>query len=226
MRPCEACIGECCRHYFVNLNGHDVRRIAAATGLSPGDFVVLGQEATATPAGFRLDATRTTFNLVLEKRADRDGRQACIFLDVAPDGSGRCHIYEARPAACRAFPARLLGDSVVFRDGIVCPQDSWSSPEPHPEAWRKVLLRSRMEWAVFATLVARWNERAAATPRGEMRTPEEFFDFLAARYERIEALESRSAGEMDEILAGWGQEANGSRLPWEGFASQIEAIAV
>jgi Fe-S-cluster containining protein len=226
MRPCEACIGECCRCYFVNLNGHDVRRIAVATGLPPSDFVVLGQESTPTPAGLRLDATRTTFSLVLEKQPDADGRQACVFLDVAPGGVGRCRVYEARPAACRAFPARLLDDAVVFRDNIVCPQDSWASPEPHPEAWRKVLLRSRMEWAVFGVIVARWNELAAATPRGEMRTPEEFYDFLFARYERIAALESQSARDMDEIIERWGQRsAEGQRLSWERFAGDIEAIA-
>jgi Fe-S-cluster containining protein len=226
MRPCEACIGECCRRYFVNLNGHDVRRIAAATGLPPADFVVFGQEATATPAGLRLDATKTTFNLVLEKRPDADGRQACVFLHVGPSGAGRCRVYEARPAACRAFPARLVGDAVTFRENIVCPQDSWVSPEPHPEAWRKVLLRSRMEWGVYAVVVARWNDRAAATPRGEMRTPEEFYDFLCARYQRIAALECQSAGDMDEIIERWGQRSGDSeRLHWERFAGDVDAIA-
>jgi Fe-S-cluster containining protein len=226
MRPCAACIGECCRHYFVSLNGHDVRRIAAASGLAPTEFVVLGQEATATPAGFRLDATRTTFALVLEKHQSFDGRQACVFLDIGPNGAGRCRIYEARPAACRAFPARLLGDSVTFRDDIVCPQDSWASPVPNPDEWRKILLRSRMEWAVFAAVVARWNERATATPRGEMRTPQEFYDFLFARYERIAALESQFARDMDEIVERWGQRSDeGDRSLWERFASAVDTIA-
>jgi Fe-S-cluster containining protein len=224
MRPCAACIGECCRHYFVNLNGHDVWRIAAATGLSPPEFVVLGQETTATPAGFHLDATKTTFNLVLDKRQDRDGRQACVFLDVGPSGAGRCGVYEARPAACRAFPARLVDDVVMFREDAVCPQDSWASPEPHPEAWRKVLLRSRMEWEVFSTIVARWNERLAVIPRGEMRTPKEFYDFIFVRYERIAALESNSASDMEEIIERWGQPSDGPSL-WKRFAVKIKGIA-
>jgi Fe-S-cluster containining protein len=226
MRPCESCIGECCRHYFVNLNGHDVRRISAATGLPPADFVNLGQEATATPVGFRLDATRTTFNLVLAKRQDADGRQACAFLDIGPEGAGRCSVYASRPAACRAFPARLNGDTVIFRDDAICPQDSWTGTDPDLRAWRDVLLRSRMEWGVYAAVIGRWNERAAGTPRGEMRTPDEFYEFLFTRYERIEALESQSACEMDEILAGWGQPNEGTQQPWERFATRIEAIAV
>jgi Fe-S-cluster containining protein len=223
MRPCESCIGECCKHYYVNLNGHDVRRLSVAAGLAPTQFVTLAQESEPSEVGFKLDATRLTFSLMLEKRPGPDGTQQCTFLVNRDDGIGRCGVYEARPAACRAFPAKLHNGSVIFRQNVVCPKGSWEIPDLDLAAWRTVLMRSKMEWAVYGTVVNRWNQEARAIPRGEMRTPEEFFDFLSVRYERIEALERACATrELEAIIDGWGQTSgDGSPCAWERFAGQV-----
>src|ERR1700674_3020357 len=189
MRPCETCIGDCCRQYFVSLTGHDVWSIATGLQLSPEQFVNVAQEHEATGVGFKLDATKTTFSMVLGKYPGPDGRQQCTFLMNLGDGSGRCGIYALRPAACRVFPAQLRDGGVVFRDEIVCPKGSWDVAALDLPAWRTSLLRSQMEWAIYGSVVRHWNQQAVSTPRGEMRTPKEYYAYLLDRYERLAELE-------------------------------------
>lgn len=226
MHPCEACTGECCRVYFVNLSGFDVWKIASGTKLAPHQFVTIAQESEATGIGFKLDATKMTFAMVLAKNPGRDGTQQCSFLMEFGDGVCRCGIYPLRPSACRVFPARLREGAVAFRDDIVCPKDSFSVDGIDEPAWRMSLLRSQMEWAVYARVVHRWNEIAGRVPRGEMRTPEEYYAFLIERYDKLAEIESDlSPHELDAVVSRWGQrESEGAAsAPWERFLARAEA---
>jgi Fe-S-cluster containining protein len=225
MRPCEGCAGECCKHYVVGLSGHDVWTIATQLHLAPGQFVTIAQEHEATGIGFKLDATKMTFSLVLAKRPGSDGRQQCTFLLELPDGTGRCGIYPLRPSACRVYPAQLRDGDVVFRDGIVCPKGAWNVPSDDLPAWRTSLLRSQMEWAVYATVVHHWNEQAVLTPRAEMRTPDDYYVYLLDRYERVHALERElPSSEMHALVDGWGEHAGtpAGETRWERFLTSVE----
>lgn len=226
MRPCETCTGECCKRYFVNLSGFDVWKIATALQMSPSQFAVLAQEEEPSPVGFRLDSTKTTFSLVLDKRPGPDGVQQCIFLMNLSGGCGRCGIYPHRPAACRVFPAHLYHGAVAFRDNIVCPDGSWNIAGIDLPAWRKALLRSHMEWAIYAAVVSRWNEQARQTPRDETRTPAQYYTFLLDRYDRLAALERELTDrDMEQVVTGWGQRdrAESGAPAWEQFFGKIEA---
>ena len=221
MRSCEACTGECCKFYLVNLSGRDVWNIASSQHMSAPQFVEIAQEAQTTPTGFHLDATKMTFGLVLAKRPGPDGRQQCSFLVTLESGIGRCGIYPHRPAACRVFPAQLRDGAVAFREQIVCPTDSWNLAASELPPWRNALLRSNMEWALYASVVSRWNESALRTPRGEMRTPDEYYAYLMACYARLDAIErAQGESEMDAIVRGWGQETAGDEAPWQRFLAQ------
>jgi len=226
MHPCETCTGECCKVYYVNLSGFDVWKIARGTKLAPHHFVNIAQEHEATGIGFKLDATKMTFAMVLAKNPGRDGTQQCSFLMEFGNGVCRCGIYPLRPSACRVFPARLRDGEVAFRDDIVCPKDSFNTSAIDEPAWRAQLLRSQMEWAVYARVVHRWNEMAVRTPCGEMRTPEEYYAFLMERYDKLAEIESDlSAQELETVASQWGRrrgEAPGDE-PWERFLARAEA---
>jgi Fe-S-cluster containining protein len=224
MRPCENCAGECCRQYFVSLSGHDVWTIATATRLAPEQFITIAQEQEATGIGFKLDATKTTFSLVLAKRPGSDGRQQCNFL-MELGGVGRCGIYPSRPSACRVFPAQLRHGAVEFRDGVCCPKGAWNVAGNDLAAWRSLLLRSHMEWGVYATIVHYWNAQAARTPRAEMRTPNDYYAYLLDRYERLSALErDMPSQELQAVVGRWGQRdgAPVGEAPWERFLTKVE----
>jgi Fe-S-cluster containining protein len=228
MRPCEGCAGECCKHYLVGLSGHDVWSIATQMHLAPAQFVTIAQEHEATGVGFKLDATKMTFSLVLAKRPGSDGRQQCIFLMELADGVGRCGIYPSRPSACRVYPAQLRDGAVTFRDGIVCPKGAWNVPAGELPPWRTQLLRSQMEWAVYATVVHHWNEQAVLTPRAEMRTPDEYYAYLLDRYQRLSKLEAElPSGQLKAVIDRWGErDATPGEAPWERLLTRVEqAIA-
>ncbi|HME81646.1 MAG TPA: YkgJ family cysteine cluster protein [Candidatus Eremiobacteraceae bacterium] len=226
MHPCESCTGECCKIYYVNLSGFDVWTIARGTNLAPQQFVDIAQEHEATGIGFKLDATKTTFAMVLAKNPGRDGKQQCAFLMEIGDGVCRCGIYPLRPAACRVFPARLRDGAVTFRDDIVCPKESFNADALDAPAWRMSLLRSQMEWAVYAAVVHRWNELACSTPRGETRTPDEYYAFLMDRYARLDALEhDLQPDELCVLIEGWGQPAAARGAPlWERYLRRAEGV--
>jgi Fe-S-cluster containining protein len=228
MRPCETCVGECCRRYFVNLNGHDVWTIATSLRLAPEQFIDLAQEDEPTGIGFRLDATKMTFAMVLNKRPGPDGVQQCDFLMNLGGGIGRCGIYPHRPAACRVFPAQLRHGAVAFREDVVCPKGSWNVAGIDLPAWRASLLRSHMEWAIYTSVVSLWNERTAGTPRGEMHTPSEYYSFLMERYDRLAGIERElTPPEMHAIVTGWGQRAGAvAETPWERFLRRVESTIV
>ena len=228
MRPCEGCVGECCKHYLVGLSGHDLWTIATEMHLAPGQFVTIAQEHEATGVGFKLDATKMTFSLVLAKRPGSDGRQQCIFLMELADGVGRCGIYPSRPSACRVYPAQLRDGAVTFRDGIVCPNGAWNVPAADLPPWRTQLLRSQMEWAVYATVVHHWNDQAILTPRAEMRTPDDYYGYLLDRYERLDKLErAMPSDERQAVVDRWGERlGTPGEAPWERFLTRVEqAIA-
>lgn len=227
MHPCELCTGECCKAYYVSLSGYDVWTIATGLALAPEQFVEIAQEHEATALGFKLDATKMTFAMLLGKRPGPDGRQQCVFLMNVGNDIGRCGIYALRPSACRVFPARLRDNTVTFRENVVCPKGSWNVAGIDLPKWRTLLLRSRMERAIYASVVHRWNEHAEQTPRGEMRTPNEYYGYLMEQYARLTALERETEPEaMEAVINRWGQrdDATHGEAAWERFLSRAEAI--
>lgn len=94
---CTGC-GNCCRGTVVCITDEDVRRIVAATGKSPRDFVRFFTEEEVemdrrSPLWVRFDPNRAV--MALRSVDDR-----CVFLD----GDNRCTIYEHRPVTCRQYP--------------------------------------------------------------------------------------------------------------------------
>lgn len=225
MRPCETCTGACCKVYFVNLNGHDVWSIASELRMTPQQFVIIAQETESSPIGFHLDAAKTTFAMVLDKRPGPDGLQQCVFLMNLGGDIGRCGIYPHRPAACRVFPGELRRGAVSFREAVTCPKGSWNVAGIDLPVWREALLRSHMEWSIYASVVSCWNERASKTPAGETRTPQEYYDYLIGRYERLAALDRSLPGaRLNEIVRSWGQEgADTQERPWRRYLADATA---
>ena len=86
---CDKCVAYCCSIYDrVQVNGRDVRRLAAHFGISP--------EAAASRYTKLWGKER-----ILRRRSDRLFGQACMFLNQE---TRKCTIYHARPGTCREFP--------------------------------------------------------------------------------------------------------------------------
>ena len=112
---CTLC-GECCRVYWVPVTLGDIRRIYAATGRDPGEFLatfpVEQAEQWDSPIFLlRSGGAVRRYYLVLRKRADG----SCIFLKTRR-GDAICAVHSARPLTCRFYPFqyRVNGDIVEF----------------------------------------------------------------------------------------------------------------
>jgi Fe-S-cluster containining protein len=82
---CRSC-GECCRQFpFVELSRAEIDALVAWTGMPPGSFANVKDEAADEFfLRFREDGT-------------------CVFL-IEEGGSASCAAYEARPRVCRDYP--------------------------------------------------------------------------------------------------------------------------
>ncbi|MEX0704755.1 MAG: YkgJ family cysteine cluster protein [Planctomycetales bacterium] len=121
MGPCESCHAGCCRSFAVPLTGADILRIERDLGLPFWNFVCRwedpdGRIALRYAPQFRFsDEPQTPFTICLLHQASRNfpSTTRCRFLvECPPDaehalGRARCGIHPSRPAACRAFPAKL-----------------------------------------------------------------------------------------------------------------------
>jgi hypothetical protein len=103
---CKSC-GNCCRQTRVSAAADEIAAIAAFLGMDAGRVKQLYTE--------RGDDSSET---LLKQQDD-----SCVFLD-----GGLCMVYEARPEACRQFPAialhaDLLGNRLpsVCRQAAICP---------------------------------------------------------------------------------------------------------
>ena len=180
--PCDGCDARCCRHYTVHVTGEDAFRIARGTGLDPLEFLAYRPQVERTGAGFLLERSGPTHDLVLETARTGEPREPCLFFRTDDaTGAGRCGIYALRPGACRRFPAMRRADGGVgVRDGVVCPQGAW---EGHPMgrlSWRVALARERRDAELHAVVVGDWNSRVEV--RGGPRTFAHYLDHLSDTY--------------------------------------------
>ena len=88
---CSKCPGYCCSYPIIIVTRRDLARIAAHFGLSEAD------------AERRFCTAQYGHKRVMRRKPDRHFRRICRFFDTT---ARRCGIYEARPAACRAYPGR------------------------------------------------------------------------------------------------------------------------
>ncbi len=228
-RPCERCTGECCKAYIVGLCGYDVWTIATALRLEPTQFAVVITEESPSPSGFRLDASPTTHSLILaKKQTEAEERIPCTFLMELPGGNGRCGIYPHRPLACRNYPAYLHRGSVAIRENIECAPGSWNLTTLDMPAWRSELLRSQMEWGIYATVVQRWNgEMIGGRHRAGGDAFERYCGYVMDAYRRLDALRRETGeAELARIAQRWGQRSarESGEDSWRGFLARAERV--
>lgn len=88
---CSTCPAYCCAVYErVQVTPRDIKRLARHFGV---DYATAEKRYTKTYQGER----------ILRRKKDPIFREACKFLDP---NTRRCTVYNARPLACRQFPAR------------------------------------------------------------------------------------------------------------------------
>lgn len=184
MSPCQSCHAGCCRSFAVPLTGADIIRMERALDLSFWDFVCrwadpFGRIAREYAPHFHFsDEPETPFVLCLmhEKSEQFPGTTKCRFLqegppdDEHPLGTGRCGIYEHRPAACRAFPAKLneTGELALITDVPergrpgnepayqLCPRP-WEPSDFDPIDTLQDLVVAKYEMQFFHQLADIWN---------------------------------------------------------------------
>ena len=88
---CLNCPGYCCSYPVIALNKRDVDRLAKHFKLSP----------KSAQKKFTREAHGHKY--VMRRKADKHYGRICQFFDTK---KRQCTIYKARPAACRAYPAR------------------------------------------------------------------------------------------------------------------------
>ncbi len=88
---CLKCPGYCCSYPIIIVTKRDLARIA-------------GHFATSEPEAERRFCTAGHgHKRIMRRKKDEHFGRICRFFDTA---ERRCSIYEARPAACRAYPGR------------------------------------------------------------------------------------------------------------------------
>jgi Fe-S-cluster containining protein len=176
--PCDACDARCCRVYVVPLTGDDAWRLAGASEIPLHRLVACAPEAEPTPAGFLLAPDGPTHELVLAAQAGHPA-EPCPFLRE-DGGAGRCGAYPVRPRACRRFPAVRTALGVGAREGIACPHGAWPADRMRGLSWRVALAREEREAALWAEVVADWNDRLRA--RGLPATALAWLDHVGETY--------------------------------------------
>lgn len=203
------CTGACCHHYMVNLCGYDVWLVSTRLRLRPEEFAVPVLLKDPGNAGFRLEPSGRQYALALDKRrwgsrGKVSERGPCIFLVRMTDGVERCGIHAIRPVACRVYPMAVRNADLAQRSDAMCPAGSWVLDERQKREWHRSLSLGRMQFDIYAEVLARWNARVDAAASGTRFSILEFFDYLLNVYEPIERLiESTGTEEIDDIVATW-----------------------
>ena len=86
---CLNCPGYCCSYPVIDVTRRDLARIARHFGMSEAE------------AEARFCVAQHGHKRIMRRKPDRHFRRICRFFDTH---ARRCGIYEARPAACRAYP--------------------------------------------------------------------------------------------------------------------------
>lgn len=104
---CVACrTRDCCRDRDAPLTGADVVRIATALEVAPTSFATVAPASDSPDApDVFLTSERRPVRLVLARRAEPDGHEACVFLLALGSGRRLCGLGALAPTACRLHPA-------------------------------------------------------------------------------------------------------------------------
>lgn len=183
---CGSCHAGCCRAYAVPITGADVLRLERQTGLGFWDFACRWEDRLGHIAGDYVphlhfdDEPLTPFTLCLLHRPSElfPTTTRCRFLeespptDAAPLGTGRCGVYDQRPAACRVFPLNLQKSSLLTvledvpdhgrpNDGSdpyrLCPRP-WEPSDVDPIEAPQQLVVADFEADFFRLVAAVWNQ--------------------------------------------------------------------
>jgi Fe-S-cluster containining protein len=170
---------------------------------SPEQFVVPYAAKSLGTESFRLQSGGPGFGLALDKRGRFKPGQPCVFLLELAGGEARCGVYADRPLVCQTYPMSLWSGLVSERKDALCPPDSWSSAAVTRLSWRRGLQRLRMQWDLYAEVVARWNARVDVHP-GERFSILEYYSYLLNVYDRISILD-RELGDavLSQAEADW-----------------------
>ncbi len=190
--PCANCTMGCCRQYIVTITGYDMWVISRGLNMAPEQFTVVVPAMEPGPRGFLLDSSNQYFNIALDKRPAKTDEKPCVFWLEFPDGLGRCGIYPLRPYVCQTYPANFAGNTVVHRrEDVPCPTDAWRDGRLQHPLWRGRLIRTYVEFDIYALAVSRWNYHAVNTPRPEGINALSYFNFVLHYYSRLEAVRAR-----------------------------------
>jgi Fe-S-cluster containining protein len=183
-----ACAAKSCCHAAVIVpTGRDVWRIARTLEVPPWTF--LRYFATPQPTGdaFALDASERRYRLVLRKRDSRKKQPPCIFLTKTRHGHHRCGLGDLRPAACRSFPADLIGGVLCMGNDLGCTCRTWTMVDVEVAEARAAVLQREAEAAEYRAVVAEWNRRVMLARTGQDIDFFAFCDFLIDAYDAIAA---------------------------------------
>jgi Fe-S-cluster containining protein len=169
----------------VPIDGFDLVRLVRAVGGAWQDLVELECVRHPLYFGFRLDAGYEHWSLWLKRHDDG----ACRFL-VGDDGARRCGVYDARPGACRSYPAALDDGRPMFSGHAICP------PE-RAAGWIRVLERDDAvyedlaERELYLRALSRW-DRGLLT--GAARSADEFVRWIGALDDALRPLRRGERG--------------------------------
>lgn len=214
MSLCATCHAGCCRSFAVPVTGADILQIMSHRNLSFWDFVCRWADPDGAialkhaPHFYFADDLETPYTICLLHQDSRQfpGTTKCLFLAEgtgSPDyplGISQCGVYDQRPAACRAFPARLnsTGELAVLYDVPARGRDvnhaayrlcsrPWQPEDLDPIRQVQDLVIAKYEMNFFHRLAEGWNQSP-----GDWRS---FPDFLQFVY----SARLRPAAEADEV---------------------------
>ena len=221
MSPCEACHAGCCRSFAVPVTGADILRIARDRLIDFWEFVCRWEDPkgniarNSAPHFYFADELDTPFVICLKHEASENFPETtkCRFLvedvptEQTPLGTARCGIYESRPAACRAFPAKFNETdelAVIYdlptsgRAGnehpaySLCPRE-WEPADFDSLELLPALAAAKFEMQFFHQLALLWNQKR--------RSWNLFPDFLALAYSNRIVGRQSAANDETEIMA-------------------------
>ncbi|MEO1994932.1 MAG: YkgJ family cysteine cluster protein [Planctomycetaceae bacterium] len=224
MGPCESCHAGCCRSFAVPLTGSDILQIQESLDLTFWDFACRWADPENTiarryaPQFYFSDEPQMPFVICLIQRESTyfPDTRSCRFLmegqpdEESPYGEARCGIYNARPSACRVFPARFhqssdlaiidnpnetqpaSGDSVYN----LCPRP-WKQGDLHPLRTMRNLAVAKFEMTFFHNVAAIWNRN----PQEWSLFPTVLRDIYNRRIVNADLVERESVETPDSVPA-------------------------
>jgi len=204
---CSACTGMgCCIEYNVTIIGRDAYIVSRGLHLPVHAFTYYFEQQEKSSTGFVLTPGGPTHDFAIAKRVEgtRDGHSPCAFLMDLPEGLFRCAIYELRPLVCRTYPGTQYRGVVQFRRAVKCPSTFYDISKVDLSRWQPLLAELRFEYDLYERLVALWNARVEAQPKGSESTIFAYHGFLINFYHRTEALRTTARAEWLRACKSWG----------------------